>query len=166
MSFLRVIAFMSQEFWPGLSENVFGRKLSFKLYETWYFWGVKLFDINFIIFLYPALACPQKTYVPEIWSRIKTRHFSPLLTRLWFSFKRRPSTASTRARWMLGGGFTTFGIKAAGVDSMWSLLCQVHFQYWKRPSHCDYGVTSQFVTRVYTPGSFLGYISHSRSPLK
>ena len=34
MSFLRVIAFMSQEFWPGLSENLFGRKLSIKLYET------------------------------------------------------------------------------------------------------------------------------------
>ena len=33
-SFLRVIAFMSQEFWPGLSENLFGRKVNFKLYET------------------------------------------------------------------------------------------------------------------------------------
>ena len=34
-SFLRFIAFLSLEFWPGLSENLFGRKLSFKLYETW-----------------------------------------------------------------------------------------------------------------------------------
>ena len=41
------------------------------------------------------------------------------------------------------------------------------FAKCKRPSHCDFGVTSRFVTRVYlTPGSFLGYISHSRFSLK
>ena len=31
--FYRFIAFMSQDFWPG-SENLFGKKLSFKLYKT------------------------------------------------------------------------------------------------------------------------------------
>ena len=109
--FYGFIAFMSQEFWPGLSENPFGRKLSFKLYETWYFWGVKLGYINYIVFVYPTLARPLKTYVAEIWSWIKTRHFWPLLTGLCFWLKRGSSTASTPAWWMLGGGFTTFGIK-------------------------------------------------------
>ena len=75
---------MSQEFWPGLSENPFGRKLSFKLYETWYFWGVKLGYINYTVSVHPTLARPPKTHVAEIWSWIKTRHFSPLLTGLCF----------------------------------------------------------------------------------
>ena len=69
-SFLRVIAFIV----PGLSENLFGRKLSFKLCETWYFWGVKLGYLNYIVFHYPTLAWPQKMYVAETWSWIKTRH--------------------------------------------------------------------------------------------
>ena len=110
--FYGFIASMSQEFWPGLSENLFGRKLSFKLYEAWYFWGVKLGSYKCIVFLYPTLARPPpKTYVTEIWSWLKTGHFSPLLTRLWFWLKRTPSTASTPAWWMSGGGFTTFGIE-------------------------------------------------------
>ena len=49
---------MSQEYWPGLSENLFGRKLSFKLYETWHFWGVKLDYITYIVFLYPTPSHP------------------------------------------------------------------------------------------------------------
>ena len=109
--FYGFIASLSQEFWPGLSENLFGRKLSFKLYETWHFWGVKLAYINYVVFLYPTPARPPKKYVAEIWSWLKTRHFSPLLTRLWFWLKRAPSTASTTAWWMSGGCFTTFGIK-------------------------------------------------------
>ena len=80
-----------------MSENSFGRKLSFKLCETWYFWGVKLGYINYIVFVYPTLSRPPKTYVAEIWSWIKTRHFSPLLTGLCFWLKRGPSTASTPA---------------------------------------------------------------------
>ena len=36
---------------------------------------------------------------------------TPLMTRLCFWLKHRPWTASTPAWWMLGGGFTTFGIK-------------------------------------------------------
>ena len=109
--FYGFIAFMSQEFWPGLSEKLFGRKLSFKIYETWYFWGVKLGYINYIVFVYPTLARPQKMYVAEIWSWIKTRYFSPLQTGLCFWLRRGPSTASTPACWMLGGGFSTFGIQ-------------------------------------------------------
>ena len=35
----------------------------------------------------------------------------PLPTRLCFWLKRGPSTASSPAWWMLGGGFATFGIK-------------------------------------------------------
>ena len=59
--FYGFIASLSQEFWPGLSENLFGRKLTFKLYETWHFWGVKLAYINYVVFLYPTPArAPKK----------------------------------------------------------------------------------------------------------
>ena len=68
---------------------------------------------------------------------------------------------------MLGGGFTTFGIantagEAAGVDSMGSLLCQVQATEPLRLRR-DKSVRH---ARLSDPGSFLGYISHSRFSLK
>ena len=73
--FYGFIASMSQEFWPGLSENLFGRKLSFKLYEAWYFWGVKLGSYKCIVFLYPTLARPPKNVCNRDLELTKDRPF-------------------------------------------------------------------------------------------
>ena len=146
---------MSQEFCPGLSENL----------ETWHFWGVKLGYINSIVFLYPTPACVQKTYmyVAEVWSSLKTRHFSPVLTRLWFWLKRVPSTASTPAWWMSGGGFTTFGIKYHRSNSRSSFHVVVTL------NNASYQATAaavwqvRFVTRVTSDHfsvTFLTHVSH------
>ena len=165
--FYGFIAFMSQEFWPGLSENLFGRKPSFKLYETWYFWGVKLGLYKLYCFPLSHTCLPPK----NVRSRdLELNKDTPLLTRLCFWLKRGPSTASTPAWWMLGGGFAIFGIKyhrrssrswfhvvAALPSSFWTMQA-IELLRLRRDKSARHA-------RLY-PGSFLGYISHSRFSLK
>ena len=168
--FYGFIAPTSQEFWPGLSENLFVRKLSLKLYEAWHFWGVRLVSCKLYCFPLSDTCPPPKTYVAEIWSWLKTRHFSPLLTLLWFWLKQAPSTASTPAWWRSGGGFTTFGIKyhRRSSRSWFHVVPALPSSFWimqvTEPLR-HYGVTSS-VRHPRYPQSFLGYISHSRFSLK
>ena len=91
----------------------------------------------------------------------------PLLTRLWFWLKRGPSTASTPAWWMLGVGFTTFGIKYHGRSSRsWlHVVAVLPSSFWIMQATEQLRLRRDKSVRHARlhPGSFLVYISHQSS---
>ena len=114
----------------------------------------------------PHLPVPQKTLCSRDLELNKDMPLFANSDTPLFWLKRGPSTASTPAWWMLGGGFTTFGITyhRRGSRSWFHVVAALPSSFWimqaTEPLRLRRDKSVRHA-RLY-PGSFLGYISHSQ----